>query len=145
MRVDDFASRLSRCVLTLLNRKNEQLGWWTDRLLSFNLISRIHNFNKITEQYYFNLLKSFDIIKSSKSAQLGELTARLETLNPVAILERGYSITRTIPDLKVVCDPKSVSINQNLQVLLAKGTLTCRVKDKSQNGPKNIRAIPKTA
>jgi hypothetical protein len=29
--------------------------------------------------------------------------------------------------------------------LLAKGTLTCRVKDKSQNGPKNIRAISKTA
>ena len=145
MRVDDFALRLSRCVLTLLNRKNEQLGWWADRLLSLNLIPRIHNFNKITEQCYYNLLKSFDIINNSKSAQLGELTARLETLNPVAILERGYSITRTIPDLKVVYDPESVSINQNLQVLLAKGTLTCRVKDKSQNGPKNIRAISKTA
>ncbi len=84
-------------------------------------------------------------MQSYKSAQLKELLARLETLNPIAILERGYSITRTIPDLKVVMDPKTVSIDQNLQVLVAKGTLTCRVKDKSENGPKDIRTITKTA
>jgi exodeoxyribonuclease VII large subunit len=145
MRLDDFASRLSRRILILLNRKNEQLGWWSDRLLSLNPITRIHNFHKVVEQYGYNLLKTFHIIKSHKSTQLREHTARLETLNPIAILERGYSITRTIPDLRVVLDPKTVSINQNLQVLVAKGTLTCRVKDKSENGPKDIRTIIETA
>jgi exodeoxyribonuclease VII large subunit len=131
--------------LILLKRKNEQLGWWCDRLLSTSVISRIHNFKKLIEQFEYNLLKTLNIIQSHKSAQLKELLARLETLNPIAILERGYSITRTIPDLKVVMDPKTVSIDQNLQVLVAKGTLTCRVKDKSENGPKDIRTITKTA
>jgi exodeoxyribonuclease VII large subunit len=145
MRLDDLFFRLSRRILSHLNRKNEQLGWWTDRLLSIRLIARIDNSNKVVEQYKYNLLKIFDIIKSNKSVRLRELLARLETLNPIAILERGYSITRTIPDLKVVVDPKTVSINQNLQVLVAKGTLTCRVKDKSENGPKDIRTITKTA
>jgi exodeoxyribonuclease VII large subunit len=73
-----------------------------------------------------------------KSARLRELRARLETLSPIAILERGYSITRTIPDLKVVRNPRSVAINQDLEVMVAKGSLTCRVKEKSENGPKNI-------
>ncbi|MEJ2100521.1 MAG: exodeoxyribonuclease VII large subunit [Desulfobacterales bacterium] len=145
MRLDDFTSRISRRILILLNRKKEQLSWRSDRLFSNRFIPRVHNFNKVIEQYEYNLLKTYNIIKNFKSAQLRELTARLETLNPIAILERGYSITRTIPDLKVVFDPKSVSINQNLQVLVAKGTLTCRVKDKSGNGPKNIRTITKTA
>ncbi len=145
MRLDDLFFRLSRRILSHLNRKNEQLGWWTDRLLSIRLIARIDNSNKVVEQYKYNLLKIFDIIKSNKSVRVRELLARLETLNPIAILERGYSITRTIPDLKVVVDPKTVSINQNLQVLVAKGTLTCRVKDKSENGPKDIRTITKTA
>jgi len=131
--------------LIFLNRKNEQFGWWSDRLLSRSPITRIHNFNEIIEQYGCKLLKTFHIIKNNKSTRLRELTARLETLNPIAILERGYSITRTIPDLKVVLDPKAVSINQNLQVVVAKGTLTCRVKDKSENGPKNIRTITETA
>lgn len=145
LQVDDFASRLNRRMLILLNRKKEQLDWWSGRFVKNSPIIRIHNLNQTIEQYGYKLLKTFNIIKISKLTRFRELVARLETLNPIAILERGYSITRTIPDLKVVVDPKSVSINQNLQVLVAKGTLTCRVKDKSENGPKNIRAIIETA
>jgi exodeoxyribonuclease VII large subunit len=145
MQLDDSASRLSRRVLVLFNRKKEQLGWWSDRLLSLGLITRTKNLNELIEQYCYNLLKTFKINKEKKSTRLRELSARLETLSPIAILQRGYSITRTIPDLNVVLDPKAVSINQNLQVLVAKGTLTCRVKDKSENGPKNIRTITETA
>jgi exodeoxyribonuclease VII large subunit len=69
---------------------------------------------------------------------LRELCIQLETLSPIAILKRGYSITRTIPDLDLVFDPKMVSIEQDLEVMVAKGTLTCRVKGKSENGPENI-------
>jgi len=145
MRLDDLTFRLNRRILILLKRKNEQLGWWCDRLLSISVISKIHNFKKLIEHFEYKLLKTLNIMQSYKSAQLKGLLARLETLNPIAILERGYSITRTIPDLKVVMDPKTVSIDQNLQVLVAKGTLTCRVKDKSENGPKDIRTITKTA
>jgi exodeoxyribonuclease VII large subunit len=145
MRLDDFATRLNRRMLTLLKYKNEQLGWRFNQLASLAFLPRIHSFHKIIEQYDHNILKTFNIIISTKSARLRELSARLEALSPVAILERGYSITRTIPDFKVVFDPKDVSINQKLQVLIAKGTLTCRVKDKSENGPKNIRTIIKTA
>lgn len=145
MRVDDLASRLSRRILIVLDRKNEKLDWWSGRFMKIGLKERVHNLNKTIEQYNYKLLKTFNIIKNSNSTRLLELSARLETLSPIAILKRGYSITRTIPDLKVVLDPKTVSINQNLQVLVAEGTLTCRVKDKSENGPKNIRTIPETA
>ena len=69
---------------------------------------------------------------------LRELAGRLEALSPMAILARGYSITRTIPHAEIVLDPEAVSINQDLEVIVSKGTLTCRVKDKSKNGPKNI-------
>ena len=83
-------------------------------------------------------MKTFNKELENKSARLRELSARLETLSPIAILERGYSITRTIPDSKVVRNPRMVSINQDLEVMVAKGTLTCRIKGKSENGPKNI-------
>jgi exodeoxyribonuclease VII large subunit len=145
MQLDDLASRLSRRILVLFDRKNEQFGWWSDRLLRLSLMARVHNSNEVIEQLIYKLLKTFQIIISNKSTQLRELLVRLETLSPIAILERGYSITRTVPDLKVVFDPKTVSINQKLQVLVAKGSLTCRVKDKSENGPKNIRTITETA
>ena len=59
-----------------------------------------------------------------------EISAKLHTLNPEAILARGYSITRTIPDAMVVRDPQDVFINQDLEVTVAKGPLICTVKRK---------------
>ena len=67
-----------------------------------------------------------------------ELTTTLAALNPLAILARGYSITRTIPEAAVVKDPQTVSLDQELEVMLAKGRLICRVKGKANHGEKNI-------
>ncbi|MEE9496074.1 MAG: exodeoxyribonuclease VII large subunit [Desulfobacterales bacterium] len=145
LRLDDFASRLSRQALILLERRKESLNWWQDRLIAHSPNPQIYNFNVIIKQNSYNLLKNLHKTLEGKSTRLCELRARLETLSPIAILERGYSITRTIPDLKVVRNPKSVSINQDLEVMVAKGSLTCRVKEKSENGPKNIRTIDETA
>ncbi|MEE9536937.1 MAG: exodeoxyribonuclease VII large subunit [Desulfobacterales bacterium] len=138
LRLDDFASRLSRNFVMLLDRKKEQHKWWLDRLVALSPEPQIHNINLIIEQYLYKILKTFNKEFENKSARLRELSARLETLSPIAILERGYSITRTIPDSKVVRNPRMVSINQDLEVMVAKGTLTCRIKGKSENGPKNI-------
>ena len=60
--------------------------------------------------------------------------AKLQTLNPVAILTRGYSITRTVPAKTVVKDPETVSLNQDLEIMVALGRLYCRVKGKSSDG-----------
>ena len=131
LRLDDLAARLHRQVLILLERKIESLKWWQDRLVAHSPHSQIHNFNVIIKQNLYKLLNTFNKTIEVKSTRLGELKARLETLSPNAILERGYSISRTIPDLKVVRNAKTVSINQDLEVVLAKGSLTCRVKEKS--------------
>ena len=38
----------------------------------------------------------------------------------------------------VVRDPKTVSLDQDLEIMVAKGTLICRVKGKSTHGKKNL-------
>jgi exodeoxyribonuclease VII large subunit len=58
-------------------------------------------------------------------------------MSPVAILSRGYSITRTIPEARVIKNPESVSLDQDIEVMVAKGRLFCRVKGKSTDGQKD--------
>ena len=70
--------------------------------------------------------------------RIRELTAKLGVLNPLAILARGYSVTRTIPDATVVKDARTVALDQDLEVLLGKGRLLCHVKGKATDGEKNI-------
>jgi exodeoxyribonuclease VII large subunit len=138
LRMDDYTTRLIRYIQILLARQKERLQWWTDRLVNNSPAQQSRRLNVVVEQNTSNLLKTFNKYIDDKSTRLRELSIQLETLSPVAILKRGYSITRTIPDLDLVFDPKMVSIGQNLEVMVAKGTLTCRVKGKSENGPENI-------
>lgn len=145
LRMDDFCSRLLRHMHKLMNRKNEKMQWWIDRLWVHSPAHQANNLKVIVEQNKYKLLKEFNNNIDKKAARLRQICVQLETLSPIAILNRGYSITRTLPDLKLVLDPRAVSIDQDLEVMLAKGTLTCRVKGKSEYGAENIRAIDETA
>ena len=66
----------------------------------------------------------------AKSSINRESRAKLNALNPTAILSRGFSITRTIPEAVIIRDSATVRIGQKVEVLLANGSLTCRIKEK---------------
>ena len=75
---------------------------------------------------------------SAHQARLREVTAKLESLNPAAILARGFSITRTLPETTIVRDAAAVSLGEALEIVLARGSLTCEVKEKFRNGKKIV-------
>jgi len=58
------------------------------------------------------------------------LGRHLSGLSPLAVLERGYSITLTHPEGKVVKDAKGVDLNQAIVTRLAKGRLISRITEK---------------
>ncbi len=138
LRIDDFNLRLNRNFVYRIRRDRENLAFRADRLSANNPRFLIRKVKKQLEQNYNNLIKSFIILNNSKQIRIRELTAKLEALSPVAILARGYSITRTIPDAEVVKDPQAVSLNQDLEVMVAKGRLFCRVKGKSIDGQEDV-------
>jgi exodeoxyribonuclease VII large subunit len=137
LRIDDLHLRLSRTFAYRLRRDRENLDFRIDRLSANNPRLFIQKIKKQLEQNYSNLIKSFIILNRSKKFNLRELTAKLEVLSPVAILSRGYSITRTVPEARVIKNTESVSLGQDIEVTVAKGRLFCRVKGKSTDGQKN--------
>ena len=63
---------------------------------------------------------------------LQEQSSKLHALSPAAILDRGYSITQTIPGKSLVKDPDIVALGDSLEVLVAKGSIKCKVEGKSK-------------
>jgi exodeoxyribonuclease VII large subunit len=59
-------------------------------------------------------------------------------MNPLAILKRGYSVTRSHPDGRIIMHPEQVSLHQEVEVLLAGGFLLCGVNRKSTYGEENV-------
>jgi exodeoxyribonuclease VII large subunit len=54
---------------------------------------------------------------------------RLQTLSPLAVLGRGYSLTRLLPSGTVVRSAAQVRVGDAIEILLAEGALGARVTD----------------
>jgi exodeoxyribonuclease VII large subunit len=134
LRIDDYINRLLKSIYNIIDKWRAQLIWMSRSLYANSPYKHINNLNVILNQLNDNLLSSIDIYIQNMRSMTIVLASRLNDLSPIAILDRGYSITRTIPDAVVVRDPKTVKTGQNLEVMVAKGSLICRVEEKSYNG-----------
>jgi len=130
LRTDDLLARIIRTFKNSIVQHKERLEWRFERLNTHNPLIYMRNAHEKLDQIHNNMLTYQQICLNNKQSFLRELNARLNALSPNAILSRGYSITRTIPDQVVVRDPQQVSIEQDLEIMVAKGSLICRVKRK---------------
>lgn len=130
LRNDDLTARLLRSFANNLAQRRERLIWRVESLLKNSPFIQIHKLNEKIEYINDNMLIYLRILLDNKSFLFREVSARLHALSPYAILDRGYSVTRTFPEGVVVRDPKAVTIGQDLEVLVAKGSIFCSVKGK---------------
>ena len=130
LKTDDYTTRLTKILLNRINQKLEQFKLWKDLLYTNNPLGYIANLNERLTNMSDKLSTLNSIYLNDKRSFLRENRGRLYALNPTAILKRGYSITRTIPEAGVVKTSHSVSIGQNLEIMLAKGSLLVNVHEK---------------
>ena len=130
LKIDDLTARMIRVFNNSVIYQREKLAFRTERLNANNPLLLVKNVKVKFDQITHNLLLYMVIYLNKKKYLLREVNARLHGLNPSAVLERGYSITRTIPDATVVIDPETINIGQDLEVTVARGKLICRVKGK---------------
>ena len=130
LKTDDLTARMIRIFKNSIAQQRERLHFKTERLHVSSPQSHINKINGKLEQINDNLLIYMSIYLNNKKFLFREINAKLHGFNPTAILDRGYSITRTKPGAIVVRDPLAVDIGQDLEVTVAKGKLICRVKGK---------------
>ena len=130
LRTDDMLGRLNRAFKNIILQHHERLLWRIERLFSNNPSIQIKTLKDKLNQKCGSIDIYMRIIINNKRSILRELEVKLHTLSPEAILARGYSITRTIPDAAVIRDPQEVSVGQDLEVMVAGGAFICSVKRK---------------
>lgn len=64
-------------------------------------------------------------------ARLQELSATLNSLSPLAVLGRGYSLTRTVPDGTLVRDARSLTPGDRVRLTFATGEARARIEEVS--------------
>ena len=99
--------------------------------------------NKTLLKKYDNSLHKLEIVKKSfilnnptllykeKMTKLDSLIEKLELINPLGVLKRGYSLT--YKDDKVLKEIKSVNVGDTLLIKLYDGEINTTVKSVKEN------------
>lgn len=72
---------------------------------------------------------------AAASDQMAATAARLESLSPLAVLARGYSVTSRVADGQIVRESGQVQPGDAIRTRLARGEITSRVETSETAGP----------
>lgn len=131
LRCDDITAQLNRVFNGLIRRHREILVLRLKLLQKVSPKVRLYAFARQLDHVKSRLKNAIGRIIQTQNFKHNLLDASLRTLNPLAVLDRGYSITRTIPSKKVVRSYKQVDYGQPLEILLVDGSLEVVVNQKN--------------
>lgn len=130
-RLTDHSSRLESAVMDQLVRRRERAAYGHGMLMQVSPARSIDWMNAQVAATRRALAGLLQRMIGDGQADLGKKMSMLDALNPMAILKRGYSITRTLPGRRIVRTSKSVKVDQSLEVLLGSGKLTVTVEERT--------------
>jgi exodeoxyribonuclease VII large subunit len=128
LRTDEFTDRIIRAMNHLIRSNQSSVSALSKRLISLTPQKMVVN-NKLKLKEIINKLKYVnEKIHSNKKSEYHRLIGKLDTLNPHAVLDRGYSITQRISDRCIVYNSEMVGVGDKVKVTLSKGTLISRIE-----------------
>ncbi len=134
LRVDELLNRSERLISWTLQRHREKSIHLSRGLSHQNPKQKIvhHRFVILEAQKRLDQYRrhAMEFLRERVKGILG----KLDSLSPLSILQRGYSITRKIPTLEILREADQVCQGDQVEVQLYRGTLICDVRTKKEPG-----------
>ena len=118
---------------TALQYQSQHARFQVERLSQHRSFSRpldrIHQLETQIDDLDERLRRAVTRRLEASRQQVGTIAASLNALSPLAVLERGYSLTKRIADGTLIREMKTISIGDKISTLLADGTLISQVTE----------------
>ena len=88
------------------------------------VIQRSQRLDDLLKTLIKSTKNSFEFRKNSLSSILGKLNA----LSPLSVFERGFSLTRKLPELKIIKDADLLEVDDRVEVKFLKGKIKSKVE-----------------
>jgi exodeoxyribonuclease VII large subunit len=126
-RTDDMVDRLREMVQQLLTSGRERVHEVQRDLSGLNPILAIKQGLVTIPQFSKRLEGYMGVLLAQHRHRTHAMLAQLNTLSPLAVLGRGYSILHTVPSGQILRRAHDVEVGQELEARLASGRLSCLV------------------
>jgi exodeoxyribonuclease VII large subunit len=128
LRVEDLFNRFLFLSSWIVNRKREKQLHLHEGLLIRTPNQKVKSLRRFISENEKRLLQTIKHSIESWRQRLEGMMGQLESLSPLSILQRGYSITRKIPSLEILRESDQVKEGDQVEVRLFRGTLVCGVE-----------------
>lgn len=126
-RLDDTRARLRQAAALAVGRATHRLSMAGAALRACSPISRVKNDRRRLDTAQLGLRNAVGRRLDGARHRLGLSAGRLDSLSPLAVLARGYSLTR-LPSGEIVRRAAQVAAGAGVRVMLPEGSLACRVE-----------------
>ncbi|OQY01433.1 MAG: exodeoxyribonuclease VII large subunit [Desulfobacteraceae bacterium 4572_130] len=126
--LEDLEYRMTNQLKKKLNFHKYELNWIKNSLYANNPEKKILKLKKDIQNLTNKTKLIMNLIIKQCKAENNQQKAKLNTLSPINVLNRGYSITRKYPQMNIVKDSKMIKKGARLEVILKKGKLLCQVE-----------------
>ncbi|OGP91915.1 MAG: exodeoxyribonuclease VII large subunit [Deltaproteobacteria bacterium RBG_16_54_18] len=130
LRLDEDWGRLAQAIMRTWRENRERQQRVSRLLVTQTPVNRIQSLRMVLDQARKGLDGGMVNLVAAKRGIWEKEVARLDAMSPLAILQRGYSITRRLPDGLILRDAAHAEINKEIAVRLSRGELVCRVEQK---------------
>ena len=130
-RLNELSRRLSSESHRLVLLAQDKINSLREKLLYRNPHERAEGYALKVSQLTKELSGSIQKGIGEREHQVRQLVSNLDNLSPLAILKRGYSITRKHPSDEIVKDARSVERGERVRVKFYRGEIICEVEESS--------------
>ncbi len=127
LQLDEYHERFQNRLKNLLVLGHEKLKGIESRLRAFSPRQALIHMQERVRHIEQRCQQALRQNLQQKNQRLVQLAKTFELLNPLQILNRGFSITRLAASGKIICRASDVHAGQEIETLLADGHLTSKV------------------
>ncbi len=128
LRLDELSARLLRLIEGIIGEKKGRLGSEVRTLILQSPLRKIESYQERIAFHKRSLaLAAYRRLKDYRK-DIALLEGKIKDLSPLSVLERGYSITRKLPERRILRGSAGVEPGDQVHITLAKGELECLVE-----------------
>ena len=135
--INALRDNLKRIILRKYEKKLERLNYLDKNMKYLSPENKINQYYQYIDEFIYKLNSTVkNTLKSSEEIIKKDLQ-RLETLNPWAVIKRGYSVCRKLPEHSIIKKLKNVEIGNHFEIIISDGKILGKVDKKEENSNGN--------
>lgn len=128
-RVENLRNRLIASLTSRSDRARSRYEALASRLIFRKPFSIVHDRDRYVDDLSIRLDRAIRGLHAEQSNQISRLAAQLDSLSPLGVLARGYSVTRLPESKQLVRDASQVAAGDRIETRLHTGTLISRIEE----------------